>query len=208
MVNHLWTKEEIRFLKDNVKGISLKELTKRINNQFHLNISESAVANQKAKYSLLSGVNSGCFEKGHVPINKGKKMNHHTYSKCSPTMFKQGNVPVNRVPIGTEKIRADGYTYVKTQDGQLNKNWVLKHKKIYEENHGPIPKGHKVIFADGDTKNFDIDNLILVKDSELLIMNKKGLLTKDKEITKTGVNIARLIDTVNKKKNFKKESKC
>ena len=58
--------------------------------------------------------------------------------------------------------------------------------------------GHKVIFADGNKRNFDIDNLILVSDSEALIMNANKLRYENKELTKTGALIAKVIDKTNK----------
>lgn len=55
--------EHIQFLKDNVKGISLKELTKRFNKYFKLNVNESTISNLKLKYNLKSGIVGGRFEK-------------------------------------------------------------------------------------------------------------------------------------------------
>lgn len=43
-----------------------------------------------------------------------------------------------------------------------NDNFVLKHRFLWETANGPIPKGHKVIFADGDKTNITLDNLIMV----------------------------------------------
>lgn len=55
--------EHIQFLKDNVKGISLKELTKRFNKHFKLDVNESTISNLKLKYNLKSGIVGGQFEK-------------------------------------------------------------------------------------------------------------------------------------------------
>lgn len=54
--------------------------------------------------------------------------------------------------------------------------------------------GHKVIFADKNKRNFSIDNLILVANSEALIMNTNKLIYEEAELTKTGVLIAKIID--------------
>lgn len=59
--------------------------------------------------------------------------------------------------------------------------------------------GHKVIFADQDKRNFDINNLILVTNSEALIMNKNKLIYENSQLTNTGSIIAKLIDKTNKK---------
>ena len=49
---HKYTEEEYQFLIDNVKGITLKELTQRFNKKFNTNISENAIANQKTKLGI------------------------------------------------------------------------------------------------------------------------------------------------------------
>lgn len=201
-MGHKWTNEENQFLKDNVKGITLRELTTLYNKKFNMNLTESAIANRKNKLKLQSGIIGGQFEKGHIPANKGKKgsMSPEQYEKCKATMFKKGSIPPNRRPIGSERVTKDGYLKVKVQDGHLNKNWVLKHRYIYEQAYGKIPAGHKVIFADGNIRNFDLDNLILISDAEELIMNRNSLFKSDKELTKAGVTVAKVLHQVNKRK--------
>lgn len=200
MQPHIWSKEECQFLIDNVKGISLRELTERYNKKFNMNLSENTIATRKNLLGIKSGFNLAHFKKGQTPHNKGKKMSPYVYKKVNPTMYKKGNVPPNRRPIGSERIDKNGYIEIKVQDGSLNKNWMGKHRYIYEKVHGKIPKGHKVIFADGNNRNFDEDNLILISNSEQLTMNRYGLYKKDKELTKSGVAIAKVIDKVNKRK--------
>lgn len=198
--------EHITFLKENVKGISLKELTIRFNNEFNMNLNESCIANLKYKYNLKSGINGGQFVKGQAPLNKGKKwdefMSKEAQEASRKSLFKKGNVPGNRRPIGSERIdKRDGSILIKVQDGHLQKNWLAKSRYIYEQKHGKIPKGYKVIFADGDNRNFDLNNLILVSNSEELILNRNKLIGSNAELTRSGVAIAKLIDKVNKTKN-------
>lgn len=140
--------------------------------------------------------------KKDIPANKGKKgsMSPEQYEKCKATMFKKGNIPANHRPIGSERIdERDGSTLVKVQDGQLQKNWMPKGRYIYEQAHGKIPAGHKVIFADGDHSNFDLDNLILVSNAEELIMNQRKLISKEAEFTKTGAVIAKVLNKAKKR---------
>lgn len=192
--------EHIEFLKNNVKGITLKELTNRFNKEFNMNVNESAIANLKVKYDLQSGIVGGRFEKGQVSWNKGKKMSSDQYKKCAATMFRKGNVPANRRPIGSERIDKNGYILIKIQDGHKSKNWIRKHRYLYEKAYGKIPKGYRVIFADGNNRNFDLDNLVLISNAEELIMNRNKLFKQDKDLTKAGVTVAKLLDKVNKRK--------
>lgn len=190
-----YSEENIKFLIENVKGISHKELTKRFNERFGTNLSEGALANMKRKLNLTNDINTK-FKKGQTSWNKGRKMSSEQYEKCKKTMFQKGNLS-NARQIGDERIDVDGYTYIKIK--QPNK-WVLKHRWLYEKEKGKIPKGYNLIFADGNKQNLDLDNLILVSNAELFIINQKGLYKQDKELTKVGVTIAKVLDKVNKRK--------
>jgi hypothetical protein len=50
-----------------------------------------------------------------------------------------------------------------------------------------------VIFADGDRKNFALDNLILISNKELGVMGKNKFFFTDKDLTKIGKAIADLL---------------
>lgn len=198
--NKKYKKEHVEFIRNNVKGITLKELTSRFNKEFNMDASENAIANLKAKYDLQSGIVGGQFQKGQTSWNKGRKMSSDQYKRCEATMFKKGNIPANARAIGSERVDKNGYILIKTQDGHKNKNWTRKHRYLYEQEYGKVPKGHKVIFADGNIRNFDLNNLIVVSDAEELIMNQHKLFKEDTELTKSGVVIAKLLDKVNKRK--------
>lgn len=200
---HTYSKQEIQFLKDNVRGITLKELTDRFNKYFGTNLSEHAISMQKVKYGLSSGIVGGRFTSGHIPSNKGKKMSKEQYEICKGTMFQPGIIPKNTVPIGTEKLLSDGYVWVKIDDkAKVPKkvNWKQKHKLLWEKEYGPVPDDSVVIFKDGDPTHIELDNLECITRSQLLILNKKRFISSNKQITETGIAVAKLIDTVNKKK--------
>lgn len=91
-------------------------------------------------------------------------------------------------PLGSEKIK-NGYIFVKTGQPQ---QWVEKQRYIYELAYGKIPKDCKIMFLDDDITNFSLDNLVLVKNSEALFVNKNQYSNHGREIKETAINIAKL----------------
>ena len=188
---HKWTDEEKEYLASIVKGSTYKEITKQMNDKFEYNFSEEQIKGMMYRDKLTTGT-GGYFKKGFTPWNKGLK----GYMGANKTSFKKGTIPPNQVPIGTESITKGGYIKVKV--GEPNK-WKLKQRYIYEQHYGEIPKDCNVIFADKNIRNFDINNLILVSKAEMLILNNNKLIFEDKELTKVGVNIAKVIDKAKKR---------
>lgn len=100
------------------------------------------------------------FKKGIVPWNKGTPF--VAGGNSATTRFKPGQIGTRWVPIGSERINADGYRDRKVQDtGKCNVDWKAVHRLEWEHVHGPIPAGHVVAFKDGNKLNADIGNLEL-----------------------------------------------
>ena len=194
---HRYSEEQKEFIITNNYGKYSKELAEMFNQHFNTNITAKEIAYFRRNNKLKSGL-TGQFKKGNVAHNKGKKqieyMNQESIERTKKTRFKKGNKPKNYRPIGSERITKDGYIEVKVADPN---KWETKNKIIYKQYFGDIPKGHKIIYADGNKLNNDINNLILVSNNEELIMNKYKLRTEDIELTKTGYLIAKVIDKTN-----------
>lgn len=112
------------------------------------------------------------FRKGDTPPNKGKKrgefMSPQGQENSRKTTFKKGNIPPNHRQVGSERITRDGYIEVKTQEPNVFK---LKHRVIWEEHNGPIPKGHNIQFRDKNPLNCSIDNLYMISRSKQINEN-------------------------------------
>lgn len=189
---HKFSDEQIEFIREIAPGRYAAEITEMVNKQFNLDLKVSQIESCKKNHNIMSGIDSR-FKKGMIPYNKGKKgsMSPEQYEKCKATMFKKGNIPQNHRPIGSERIDRDGYTYIKV--AEPNK-WKLKHRLLWEEHNGPIPHKHRLIFADGNRQNICLENLILVSYAESLIMSQRELFSENAEFTKTGVNIAKVLN--------------
>ena len=182
---HKWSQEEKQYLASIVKGKTYKELVTLMNEKFDYEFSSQQIEGALRRYNLKTG-NTGQFKKYQEPWNKGLK----GYIGANKTSFKKGTIPPNYKSVGSERVTRDGYTEVKIKDPN---KWELKHRHIYKKHYGEIPSGYNVIFADKNISNFDIDNLILVSKAEMLMLNREKLIFEDKELTKTGVNIVKLI---------------
>jgi len=182
---HLYSEDEKQFLKINVTGKSYQEITDLFNARFGLDLSSKTIGGALKRYDLKNGRN-GCFTKGHEPANKGIKGTH-----CSQTTeFRKGHVPANYKPIGTEQLKSDGYIWVKVAEPNI---WKQKHRIMWEKANGKLEAGSRLIFADGDHSNTNLDNLILLTQAELLTANRQGLLYKDPDLTRTGTIVAKVI---------------
>ena len=192
--------EEIKtFINQNYVGIGPKAMAILLNEAFGTDYTRGQLKAYYGNRGINSGVD-GQFTPGHEPFNKGMKGT----GGWEPTQFKKGNKPANWVPIGSERINGDGYIDVKVQDGTLQKNWKGKHIIVWEQHNGPVPKGHAIIFGDGDRRNFDANNLILVSRKQLSTMNSKGLIQKNADLTRTGVIVADIIMKSSERKRSKK----
>jgi hypothetical protein len=149
-------------------------MTELFNERFRLRITLKQMETLLYKHGLRNGI--GSFLPGHVPSNKGK---------THPS--RQGNYK----PVGSERTE-NGYSVVKVsaRKNQYHKNWRRRHDVIWEKAHGKIPRGHVVIFADGNRRNFALDNLVLVSRSELAVMNRLGLISADGDMTRAGKAVA------------------
>lgn len=109
-----------------------------------------------------------------------------------------------RVPVGTER-ECKGYVLVKVAEEatvpQSKDNWRLKHVWIWEQANGPLPKGWMVLFADGNRRNFDPDNLVAVERRLIGVINGAGHTWTNREELEACVGLARLKVAVNDKQH-------
>ena len=193
----LYPPEIQSFLSNHVAGRTIKELTEYTNRTFSTSYSETQIKGYKNNHSLRSGL-SFQFSKGHVPPNKGKRGYHAPGSEKG--WFHKGNAPHNLAPIGTEVIRSDGYLWVKI--AEPNK-WKQKHRLLWEEAKGKIPRGFYLIFADGNRRNVSLDNLLLVSQAQMLVLNKFSLIQPERSLTETGIMIADIHMKMHQRKKSK-----
>lgn len=184
MYGHRYTQEEKDFLGVYIPGHTYREIQAAFTDKFGWDITLGQVKGYMANHRINNGL-TGRFGKGHIPQNKGKK--GQCASGCEKTWFAPGHTPTNHRPIGSERISKDGYVEVKV--AEPNK-WRLKHRVVWEETHGTVPKGKIIVFRDGDKTNTEINNLMLLSRGQNAVMNHTGLYKYSGELKDTAVMLA------------------
>lgn len=75
----------------------------------------------------------------------------------------------NEKELGFE-CKSSQYYFIKVKNDKRagKKNFIQKHRYIWEQYHGKkVPEGHMITFIDGNTENFDINNLVCISVSEM-----------------------------------------
>lgn len=165
-IRKIWTDDHLAYLKAHYPTTTRVELA------HHLHRSTSSIDGMAHTLKLHRLDNPGNirkgehrglaqeFFKGQLSWNLGKKIGSHGRSK--ETQFKKGQKSHTELFDGAITIRIDHkdrhnrkYKWIR-----ISKNrWKMLHVHIFEHFEGPIPPGHIVVFADGDSSNCRLDNL-------------------------------------------------
>lgn len=171
---HLWTSTERALLRDLYPDVPAADVAAL------LGISPSAVYNQADQLGLkkspdfhasgASGLRDHAltnpnmiasrFRPGSTAWNKGMKGLYTPGSERG--WFKPGRRPQTWLPVGSVRLTADGYLERKVNDlpGNNSVRWKGVHSLVWQAAHGPVPKGHIVIFKPG-RRSTDIDLITL-----------------------------------------------
>jgi len=93
----------------------------------------------------------------------------------------------------SEKTMSDGYVYIKINMKGTSKKrcWKVKHRWVWEQANGKIPKGRIIIFLDGNHKNIVLENLEMITKAEKVKLVQYGLTSNNREITLAGIAVVR-----------------
>lgn len=115
------------------------------------------------KSGLLHKKNSGCFKRGSVPKNKGKKMSKEQYEKSAQTMFKKGRKSHTELHDGAirPRLQKNGvcYLYIRTEKGK----WEILHRHLWKKEIGEIKPGYILRFKSGKEHIFHPKNQELIE---------------------------------------------
>lgn len=195
----LYPAEVAAYIRENYKGTGYADMAARLREVFGREYTPTQIMGYYKNHKLNSGL-TGRFEKGHVPTNKGRK--GYVSPGSEKGWFRKGSQPWDTVPVGTIATKTDGYLWKKIDNkpGDWRQNWKQLHLLVWEEAHGPVPEGHRVIFKDKNRQNCAPENLTLVSLAENVVMNKNGLRFENAAHTETGILIAKIKIAAGKRK--------
>lgn len=146
---------------------------------------------RSGKAGRLDGVRGARtrFKPGHQTWNKGQRGSTGYHPNSRRTQFKAGEMrgaaQHNYKPIGSLRITKDGYLERKvTDDPNIYpaRRWVAVQRLVWEAAHGPIPKGHAVVFKPGQHTTIEaeitLDRIELITRAELMRRNTRHRLPK------------------------------
>jgi hypothetical protein len=180
-----WTAEEVDLLTRLYPYMKTESIAKQIGisisrtywkaAKLGLKKSDAYLASQEAcRLRKGDGVGAATrFKPGNQSWNKGKK--GLTLGGVE-TQFKPGHRGGKAAelyqPIGTERISKDGYVQRKVNDDMpLQRRWRGVHIINWEAVNGQLPKGHVLVFKDGNKQNTAVENIELLSRAELMRRN-------------------------------------
>ncbi|WP_286237942.1 HNH endonuclease signature motif containing protein [Neptuniibacter halophilus] len=178
----LMTSEQAQWLRDHYLHLSRKEICSAFNENFGTNLKLSQIIGFLKNNKIKSG------RTGHWGTKPGWNAGTAGKGICKPNSgsFKPGSEPVNKKPLYTERINRDGYVEIKIPQndpytGRATR-YLAKHRWVYEQHHGEIPKGKTVVFKDGDRRNFDPENLVAITRRQLSLLNIRDYFNAPNEL--------------------------
>ena len=173
--------DELKWLARRFHKMPRKELRDSFEKRYGRRLSLSTMDSLCARYGRPGAPNTGRFTKGHVPANKGRR--GYSAPGCEKGWFVKGQTPANELPMFSERV-SQGIVLIKVpipspypSQRKLGihreSHWTPKSRWVWQEEHGPIPKGHVILHLDGDPLNCDIENLECVPRAVLQILNHR-----------------------------------
>ena len=161
-----WTEEEKQWVHDNFETMGSIKASKSFARIFGKERSVGAISAEARRQGLY--------------VNEETVQANKNYSR--------------RVPLGTIADDGDGYLKIKT--GKGSSGWERYHRYVWEQRHGEIPPRHKIIFLNGDKRDYSEENLACIPTKYMALMNKYHLKSENPKITQTAIKWCELKTTL------------
>lgn len=158
-----WSEKEREFLVKNYQDMPASEIGRILGR------SRSSIKGMTIKLGIRKTKNSGRFEKGMTPWNRGKS---YIAPGSEKGWFRQGHLPAQTKYDGYISSRKDKsgrvYLYIRLS----LRNWVPLHRFLWERVNGDIPAGMMIRFKNGDCSDCRLSNLELISQRENATRNR------------------------------------
>lgn len=221
-----WSEQELALLRASFADMPTKELAAQLGrpativahkaNRLGLKKSAAYLASE-ASGRLQPGDTRGVatrFQKGQPSHNKGiPHRKGWAPGRMREGQFKAGNQPHTWVPVGSTRV-VGGYEYTKVHDRRKvrsSANWKATHILRWEALNGPIPKGHALKSIDGNRRNTDPSNWVVIDRAILPTLNggRGRRISYDEapaELKPTIMTLAKIKHAVGKKQRRKAQA--
>ena len=193
-----WTQWELDYLKRHYATRTSADIAEWVHHsESAVQAKAFAMGIRKDKAFMVKCAKRSQFIKGHRPFNKGKQwadyMSEEGRRNSSKSQFKPGRVNPN-----SHTMRPAGYECVRTEKGRKyiwikpeGRRMMPKHRWLWEQAHGVIPKGYNVQFKDCNTLNCVLDNLYLISRAKQVRKNYDDLPAERKAETRRKIENSR-----------------
>jgi hypothetical protein len=204
MNKKFWTDSERSLMREMYPNARTPDLARMLNRSIGQVYQQAAALGlKKSQEYLLSPAACRLRRGDHVGKESRFKAGQKAWNKGmkgldiggKETRFSPGQMPYNHVPVGTIVADTEGYLKKKVAEPR---SWRYLHRLIWEEAHGPIPRGMPLIFKDGNRQNCSLENLMLVSRSQL--MNRNTIHNYPAEIKNVMQIRAGLVRRINDKR--------
>lgn len=190
-----YTPEMLEWLEENYKLMAAKDLAAKFNKRFRQERTVDAIKGICFRRGFKSG-RTGHYVKGQEPWNTGTK----GVMKPNSGNFVKGGVPATSKPMWHECAGKDGYIQMKVPERNpytgFETRYKHKHIWLWEQANGPVPDGHCIRFKDGDNRNFDLDNLVLISRGVNGALNKRGYTRLPQQFRDTAIAVAKVEEKI------------
>lgn len=173
-----WTDDDVAQLRDLRKQHSARVIGEKMGRTRAAVLLKAAALGLDVPPEVASSTR---FSPTQKPWNKG--MRWRAGGRSAETQFKPGHTINPTKPLGS-MFESAGYLMVKVSDDPNltghrfagPAQWRALHYLVWEKERGPVPKGMRVAFRNGNKRDFRIENLELVTRREMMLRNSAQMV--------------------------------
>lgn len=173
-----WTDDDVAQLRNLRKQHSARVIAEKMGRTRAAVLLKAAALGLDVPPAVASSTRFGREQK---PWNKGLRW--RAGGRSAETQFQPGHSLSLTKPLGST-FESAGYLMVKVSDDPdlpghrfaKPAQWRALHYLVWEKVHGPVPKGMRVAFKNGNKRDFRIENLELVTRREMMLRNSAQMV--------------------------------